>query len=652
MLRQIKYLSIFYWLIGLTVHSVPSDAIKRVLYLNSYHQGHVWADSLLKGIQSVLNLKNQVELYVENFDSQRFKDSLYTKEFSGYLLTKYLHAIPDLFLASDDAAAHLLLNIRSKLGLDIPLVLCGINDKEYYTTFDNVYGVLETYPVDSTLGPLLRLFSDVMRVWVVSDSSQSSFQIRNEIAQQAIVFGGKPELRFLPIFDPDSIISLARFFKKNDAVWVINMHHYKGHSIDFTAFLQKLTESSPVPVFCNATEAIGTGIIGSRLTRGSPHGKDAALLAIALLKNPEYKPVPSFREPHMDYVFDYKSILRFGYSVRNFPSGSIILNRPLTFWSQYKKVILAGGALTIFLLTVILVLSFNITRRIRAEKIIKKQMAEIEEKSMSLANALSALEVSYNQLGITNKQLTELTVLLEQARAKAEESDHLKSLFLANISHEIRTPLNAILGFSSLLLKENKNDPRNSTLLSIIKKAGDNLLSLIDKIILVAKIESNQIKTCFQSFPIATVFKIVALEINNKFSEKEVLLVFVPSEDEKDGLELHTDKELLRIILTELLDNACRFSEGKPVRCIAKMKSENMVMFQVQDNGIGIPVEKQKFLFNRFYKIESNDQFHKGSGLGLFIVKSLIELLGGTISFHSDPGKGTFFEFVIPSMMR
>ena len=648
-MRRIKYLFGLLWLVRLTAQGFPSDSIKSVLYVNSYHQGHVWADSLLKGIQSILTRSNGVELYIENFDSQRFPDSLYAEKFTDYLVNKYIKTVPDLYLASDDGAARLLLNFRARIGSQKPCVLCGINDREYYAGFGNVYGVLETFPIDSTLGPLLRRFPDVQRVWVVSDSTPSSLQIRKEIARQAVAFGGKPEMRFLPLFDPDGIISAVETLEKGEAVFVINMRMYKGRTIDFPSFLKSLTGSCPVPVFCNSTEAPGTGTIGSRITRGYTHGRDAAILAITLLKNPELRPTPPWREPHMEYVFDYRSVSKFGYNVKNLPSGSVILNQPHTLWTRYKKAILVGGAVTLFLLGVILILSFNISRRIKAEKIIREQMAEIERKSNSLEEALSALQLSHKQLETANEQLTELTLSLEEARERAEESDHLKSAFLANISHEIRTPLNAILGFSSLLLKENRNDPHNFSYLTIIRKAGDNLLSLIDKIILVAKIETNQVEIFPQSFHVATLFRQLAAEIRNKFSEKEMQLIFVPPEEQQDGLMIHTDRELLRIILTELLENACRFSEGIQVRCTASLQSDKMILFQIEDNGVGISTEKQKFLFNRFYKMESNDRFHQGLGLGLFIVKSLVELLRGKISFQSEQGRGTVFQFTIPS---
>lgn len=646
-MRQIVFF--VFWLVGLIVQGIPSEGIKKVLYINSYHQGHPWADSLTAGIHSILNQNNGVELFVEYFDSQRFPDSLYAIKYISYLIEKYGNTIPDLFMASDDGAARLLLNFRSKIGSVKPCVLCGINERQYYSAFDNVYGIIETYPIDSTLGPLLKLFPDLFRVWVVSDSTQNSFKIREEIARQAVAFKGKPELHFLPIFDPDSIILKVSSLKKGDAVFVINLRIYQGLAIDFPAFLRRLTESCPVPVFCNSSDAPGTGIIGSRFTRGYTHGRDVALLALTLLNNPKYRPASPWREPHMEYVFDYRPIKKFGYSINNFPSGSVILNQPPSLWNKYKKFILIGGTVVLFLLGVILILSFNITRRIKAEKTIREQMTEIEKKSKSLEEALTALHLSHKQLEAANEELTELTVSLEEAREKAEESDHLKSAFLANISHEIRTPLNAILGFSSLLLKENKADPLNSSYLSIIRKAGDNLLFLIDKILLVAKIESGQIEIFFQNFSVSNIFKQVGSELRNRFSEKEPKLIFVPSEELEEGLIVNTDKELLRIILMELLENALRFSEGKEIHCRAKMESDNMVMFQVEDNGTGIPAEKQKYLFNRFYKIESEDRFHEGAGLGLFIVKSLVELLGGTISFQSEPGKGTLFQFVIPS---
>ncbi|NMB70664.1 MAG: HAMP domain-containing histidine kinase [Bacteroidales bacterium] len=647
--KFVTYFLIHFWLSASIASGALPDSMKHVLYINSYHQGESWSDSIARGIKSLLNRQNGVELYIENFDRLRFADSLYASEFSSFLAKKYGKRIPHLFLASDDAAALMLLNLRTKMHSDRPAVVCGINNQEFYSGFENVFGIIETYPIDSTLGSLLRVFPDIRRVWVVSDSSLSSLQIRKEIAEQARAFAGNPEVSFLPVFHPDSILAFVRTLSKGDAVFVINIRIYQERNIDFQAFLRKLTEICPVPVFCNSSDALGTGIIGSRITRGFTHGRDAAKLALQILQKPDEKLRQHWQNPNMEYIFDYKVIKRFGYRIEHLPPGSILLNKPSDVWKKYRKIIFIGGAIASFLLAVILILSFNIKRRIHAEQVIRAQMEEIEKKSRSLQEALSALQLSHKQLETANEQLTELTLSLEEAREKAEESDHLKSAFLANISHEIRTPLNAILGFSTLVQKENKNDPRFSAYFSIIRKAGDNLLCLIDKILLVAKIESGQVTISRQKFPLNALFRQVAGEIRSRFSEKELNLVFTPSEEQEDASILCGDRELLRIVLTELLDNACRFSEGNEVRCTATWKPDGMVSFQVEDNGTGIPVEKQKYLFHRFYKMESENKFYPGTGLGLFIVKSLVELLGGTVSFYSESGKGTTFQMNIPA---
>lgn len=643
-----RYLFVWILFLGCSVGALSNDSIKRVLYVNSYHLGYPWADSVSAGIRSVLHQKNGIDLYVEYLDNQRFTDSSYREVFAAYLKRKYIDRIPDLFLASDDGAARLLLSIRPELGPDIPCVLCGINNKEYYAEFKNTYGLVETYPIDSTLGPLLKLFPDIERVVVISDNSPSSIIIRKEIEKQAVVFAGKPEFWFLPIFDPDSVLLAVQNLKKGDAVFVISMRVNKGISIDFSSYLRRLVAVCPVPVFCNSSDVEGTGIVGGRFTRGYTHGRDAAMLALRIVYKQNDTTGIYWENPLMEFVFDYKALKRFGYQVANLPKGSVILNKPVSFFSKYKKTILASGGITVVLLTIILVLAFNIIRRKRAEEIIAVQMEEIERKNRSLEETLTALKSSHKQIEIANKQLTELAISLEEAREKAEESDHLKSAFLANISHEIRTPLNAILGFSALLLKENANESLNSTYLSYIQRAGDALLNLIDKILLVARIESRQICPHKSSFPVKKLFEDLKTFIHSKFPEKENMLLFLPDSETISGMTIHSDRELLRTVLSELLDNACQFSESSEIRCIFESNSSENFSFSVEDNGIGIDEEKQKHLFHRFYKMESANKFHQGTGLGLFIAKSLVELLGGYISLTSVLGEGTTVSFTIP----
>jgi signal transduction histidine kinase len=230
---------------------------------------------------------------------------------------------------------------------------------------------------------------------------------------------------------------------------------------------------------------------------------------------------------------------------------------------------------------------------------------------------------------------------------RAKMADQLKSSFLANMSHEIRTPLNAIVGFSSLLAELENDDSAKYQYNEQILKNSDYLLSLIDDIIDVSKIESNQLSVKIQKVDIVPLINhlIESFQINNEHNHDLVIKSNI--KDVKIVLEI--DRVRLEQILRNLLSNAVKFTEkGKiTVDCI---REQNRYTFSVKDTGIGMNPEDQKIIFERFRKLEnSRQQLYRGTGIGLFLSKQLVELFGGKIWVESEVGKGTTFYFTVPA---
>jgi signal transduction histidine kinase/CheY-like chemotaxis protein len=239
---------------------------------------------------------------------------------------------------------------------------------------------------------------------------------------------------------------------------------------------------------------------------------------------------------------------------------------------------------------------------------------------------------------------------LEVAKKKAEESDKLKSSFLANLSHEIRTPMNAIIGFSDLLNNENLCEDDRRDYLNIISNSGSNLVSIIEDLIEMSKIDAQQINPKFKGFDI------------NKcmFELYETINVTIPREKEVEfylnnvGLPLKrnilSDETKLKQVVTNLITNAIKYTDkgyvafGYEVDDVAET-----VQFSVKDSGIGIDAENLKIIFDRFRRIEDDFSVEiSGLGLGLAISKAYVEMLGGTISVSSTVGTGSVFSFTIP----
>ncbi|OQX79243.1 MAG: hypothetical protein B6D61_03900 [Bacteroidetes bacterium 4484_249] len=240
---------------------------------------------------------------------------------------------------------------------------------------------------------------------------------------------------------------------------------------------------------------------------------------------------------------------------------------------------------------------------------------------------------------------------LKKAKIEAEESDRLKTAFLANMSHEIRTPMNSIIGFSNLLNEPEIDQSKKEEYLTHILGSGNLLLSLIDDIIDISKIEAGQLSINMQECKINPIINEVFSSFNNSIKNKDVELhINVPAES--DALSFKTDPVRLRQILSNLLGNALKFTEKGYIETgysFVRINSKQKVEFYVKDTGIGIPPEKHDVIFDRFIQIDdSRKRKFGGTGLGLAISKRLVELLGGTIRVESNKGKGSVFYFILP----
>ncbi len=248
---------------------------------------------------------------------------------------------------------------------------------------------------------------------------------------------------------------------------------------------------------------------------------------------------------------------------------------------------------------------------------------------------------------ITERKRTEEELI--RAKEKAEESDRLKSSFLANMSHEIRTPMNGIIGFASLLKRDNLTPENKNKYVDIINKNGETLINLIEDIIDVAKIEAGQltvnkgecnIRNLLQD--IDTFFRETSL-----FSPHVQLKISLPDDTSHDITR--TDSSRLKQIITNLLSNAMKFTDEGEIEFGYRLRKDNFIEFFVRDTGIGMNAEEKELIFERFRQADdSSTRKYGGAGLGLTISKNLVHLLGGEIRVESEPDKGSAFFFTVP----
>jgi len=239
----------------------------------------------------------------------------------------------------------------------------------------------------------------------------------------------------------------------------------------------------------------------------------------------------------------------------------------------------------------------------------------------------------------------------EAAREAAEAANQSKSQFLANMSHELRTPLSAVIGYSEMI-EEEMEDLGQEQLLGDVRKIKANarhLLSLINDVLDLSKIEANRMTSFAEDFDVAGLAQEVGSTVDALMQQKENTLVLDLGEDLGT---MHTDQVKVRQCLFNLLSNAAKFTEKGQITLQLRREPEDQLLFSVRDTGIGMTPDQLAKLFERFAQAdESTTRRFGGTGLGLAITRAFCRLLGGDVTVESSYGEGTVFTMRLPRVM-
>ncbi|NTW56808.1 MAG: PAS domain S-box protein [Chlorobiaceae bacterium] len=250
---------------------------------------------------------------------------------------------------------------------------------------------------------------------------------------------------------------------------------------------------------------------------------------------------------------------------------------------------------------------------------------------------------------ITEKK--KLWTELIASKEKAEESDRLKTAFLANISHEIRTPMNGILGFAELLKEPELTGEEQAEFLELILQSGERMLSLINDLIDISRIEAGETFIQISETPVNSLLRDLHAFFKPQAEKKGLSLECSNALSDSESI-IDTDRKKILQILTNLIQNALKFTH-KGTIAFGYEKTGDTLEFFVSDTGIGIPKAMQEKIFDRFRQLDNSlTRNHEGSGLGLCISKAYIEMLGGAITLESKEGIGSTFRFTIPCKYR
>jgi len=279
---------------------------------------------------------------------------------------------------------------------------------------------------------------------------------------------------------------------------------------------------------------------------------------------------------------------------------------------------------------------------------IKAQEAALTDNQHALEKTVADLETSRGKLQDQARQLVDLAEKYAAEKTRAETANRSKSEFLANMSHELRTPLNAIIGFSEIMeaaIFGPLGSDKYQEYASDIRASGQHLLELINDILDMSKIEAGRMTLEKQKLDLS---KVIEESLRLVSGRAEVASVKIM--DELGGLpEIECDKRAIKQVMLNLLSNAIKFTPaGGEIRIVGNVK-DKAVVISVEDTGIGIPASALSKIGRPFEQVESqHSKTHKGTGLGLALSRSLVELHGGALEIRSTEGVGTMVSFTLP----
>jgi len=385
---------------GFMAFPKSADAVipKRVLVLNSYHDGYTWTDNLIDGIRSVFNQSDlNVEVIAEYMDTKRHPPDKMFPIFKDLCKKKYQSQQPDVIIVSDNNALDFIMESRHELFPAVPVVFCGINN------FDNamiqgqkkITGVAENTDLKSTVELILKLHPGVETIAVISDSTETGKINLSNMRKIMPEFKGM--VNFIELADLGACQleeKLQNLPEQTILFYLSFLRDRDGKVFSQKESMEMIIKNCHLPMYSAWDFIINYGVVGGVVTSGFMQGKNAAAMAERVLNGEKIEKIPIMRESPNMPMFDYLMLKKFGISLSELPEGSIILNKPDYFYNRYKIEIYAGVAILLSLLTIIAALIVNIVRRKQSERLL---ISYIEQRIVNEEN-LRQSENKYRQL--------------------------------------------------------------------------------------------------------------------------------------------------------------------------------------------------------------------------------------------------------------
>lgn len=585
---------------------------KHVLYISSYNPNFVSFNDQINGIKKETG--DDVVLQIEYMDSKTFSSKENEENFYNsikYKLKNYKKF--DVVVCGDDRALNFSLKHRNELFKDIPLVYLGVSEVKLASEAnneDNVYGVTEFPSIKENIDLISRLHSGKNIIAITDNPTEASTEIKEfynykndyknlnfeHISLAEITYADFAE-RLMKLTDDDVLLVIYAYTDKS------------GNVLGIEESSRFILEHTDVPVYGVLDYHVKEGFIGGATISHLNQGEEAGKMVKSLLegKKPKRKIINGDSLNH--YTFNYNAMKKHGINKWDIPRGSEVYNDPIDILRDYTEVAIATIILLISLIIVIIVLVLYMIKRLHYEKELLK------------------------------------------AKELAENTNKAQNNFISNISHELRTPIAVIMSSNQLLelnIKKEKSNYNESNIqkTSIIKQNCNRLIRLTNNIIDIAKIDSGFMNLKTKNIDIVFLIESIVNSVVPYAATKNIDIVFDTNEEE---VIMSIDPDKIERIILNLMSNAIKFSQENTNIYVTVEKLEDTLICSVKDTGIGMEQKHLDNIFERFTQIDDiMVRKNEGSGIGLSLVKSFINLHGGDIKVKSSVGEGSEFTVYLP----
>lgn len=582
----------------------------EVLFISSYSLNFISFEDQIQGIREGLN--NNANIKIEYMNSSNI--DLEENELRFYDLVKMNlenYNNYDAIIVGDDEALEFTLKYREDIFKGIPIVFLGIQRTDLIRKafeFEGISGVRELESVEENIDLIKKLHSNIENIIFLNDCGENFYP---DLVEK------NPQFNFGELLTNE--LSIDEFRKviseleENTAIISFYPDHFKDREWLNTQDINKMiAELNPnIPVYSILNYSIGTGSIGGKVIKHFEQGRLAGQIVLQLLEGKDEEEVYIGYDLANKHVFDYNVLKNFNIRISSLPDNSEIINNPLNIIKEYKSVFIITCIMFLTLLLLVVALIKHIQYKNKFEKEIIK------------------------------------------AKDKAEEINRLKSYFISNISHELKTPINVILCAAQLLESkrvDNYNINNENNTIDIIKDNSYRLIRLINNIIDVEKGEVEELTLNLKKDNLVSLIEDIVTSVIPYAKRKELNLIFDTEEEE---IIMDMDIEKIERIILNLLSNAIKFSNENGNIYIRIMLNNDDVDIVVEDEGIGISKDDIPYIFDKFIQVDNTfNRKNEGSGIGLAIVKSFIEIHNGKIMVESQVGKGTKFIVKLPKIIN